>query len=308
MSHRFSIVIPCFNEAEHLRSCLESLKNQNYPSIDFEIILVDNGSSDNSLDIAKQYPVQVFGQPGIKVGAVRNFGAKRANNDNLVFIDADCIVDGEWLSRASRLLDNNLKTIYGGGCKLPQNASWIETCWLLEGSEGNLLPTNLIGCSILIDSSLFFEIGGFNAELQSGEDTEFCQRARQLGHSIKITRDINVVHLGNAKTLRAFIKRQLWHGKSYGKPLRRHLYDPIFLIILTFIFLFLSAFSLYFMDPAYSLIGIIILLALPLILTAKRYYRAKRKAKNVHEILKAFTLDFCYLIGRSLGVLWKLIK
>lgn len=308
MFHKFSIVIPCFNEANHLRACLESLESQNYPSTDFEIILVDNGSRDGSPDIAKQYADQVLVHPEVKVGAVRNFGASHANNDNLVFIDADCILDEEWLSRASRLLERDPKTIYGGGCKLPQETSWVETCWLLEGAEGNILPSDLIGCSILIESSLFFQIGGFNAELQSGEDTEFCQRARRLGHTVRITRDINVVHLGNAKTLGTFTKRQIWHGKVYHHPFHLHLNDPIFLVTLLFIALFTSSFFLYFLDSPYFLFSIAAFFLIPLILTIKRYYRAKRKVKNIQELLKALILDFCYLVGRSLGLISNLIR
>lgn len=308
MSNKFSIIVPCFNEAEHLRSCLESLKAQEYPSKDFEIIFVDNGSSDGSVDIAKQYTDLVFYQPGINVGAVRNFGATQAGNDNLVFIDADCTVDKEWLKRASRLLIANPKTIYGGGCQLPKNASWIETSWLLEGTDGNILPKDLIGCSILITSSLFFEIGGFNTKLKSGEDTEFSQRAKKLGHAVNITRNINVVHHGNAKTLSSFIKRQLWHGKSYDRPYQRHLNDPIFFMTIAFMLipiLLLFSFLLNLLDPAVILIPA---LALPITLTAKRYYRAKRKARNVQEVLRAIILDFCYLTGRSLGMICKAME
>ncbi len=308
MAIKFSIIIPCFNEAEHLRSCLESLKAQEYPSKDFEIIFVDNGSSDGSVDIAKQYTDHVFYQPGINVGAVRNFGATQADNDNLVFIDADCTVDKEWLTRASKLLSADQKTIFGGGCQLPKNASWIETFWLLEGTDGNVLPTDLIGCSILITSSLFFEIGGFNTKLKSGEDTEFSQRAKKLGHAVNITRNINVVHHGNAKTLSSFIKRQLWHGKGYDRPYQRHLNDPIFFMTIAFMLLPILLLFSCFLDSIYLAIILIAALALPTTLTAKRYYRAKRKARNVQELFRAFILDFCYLIGRSIGMVCKAIE
>jgi glycosyltransferase involved in cell wall biosynthesis len=304
IKNTFSIIIPCHNEDLYLQHCLRSLMHMEYPKENFEVIVVDNGSTDQSLSIAEKYADRVICLPDAKVGAVRNAGAKIATGKFLVFIDADCTLDNQWLARAETLVEKSKDTVFGGGITLPENANWVERHWLLEGALGNTLPSDLIGCSIVIHSDQFKRTCGFNEHKSSGEDTDLAIRIRNNGTKILITRALNVTHLGNAKTISSHIIRQAWHAQSYKKRKWEKLKDAIFLLVINYILLIsLALVFLIIKLYLFFLFSATLFLLSPLILTTKRYFRAQRKPVNLREIFLAYILDLTYLTGRAIGYL-----
>src|SRR5690554_539153 len=300
MSIKVSIIIPCFNEERHIKSCLESVRNQEFPRDRFEVIVVDNGSTDNSPRISEKLSDKVIFAPQINVGAVRNIGAKVAKGELLAFIDADCLIDEHWIARASDLLEKDKTSIFGGGCLLPVDANWLERNWLLEGPDGNTLPKELIGCSIVVSKLLFQELQGFDETLESGEDSELSIRAKDHGIVVNICRQLNVTHLGNSKTIKSFLKRQAWHAKSYSSFGFKNLRDPVFIIITTFIF---SCISTIF-QPYPS---IIIAALCPATLTVKRILRAKLKLTNTN-IPALCLIDALSITGRAFAIFKSLTR
>lgn len=299
----FTIVIPCFNEAEHIGKCLSSLNNQNFPRNQFEIIVVDNGSEDASVEISKSLADRTIEHPDGRVGAVRNKGASEAKGQNLVFIDADCTLDNDWLNRALKLLSRNENTAFGGGCLLPPDASWIERCWLLEGRDGNTIPKELIGCSIVSPRKIFKDIGGFDEFMSSGEDSELSTRFRSAGYEVNMTRSLNVTHWGNAKNQFDFFKRQVWHAEQYKKNWRSNIKDPVFLLAFVFCSLTLATLVLLILGSTKTVFGALFLAAVPSALTVKRYFRTNQGPQNIKEALCAYYLDVLYLTGRAYGLL-----
>jgi glycosyltransferase involved in cell wall biosynthesis len=302
MKPKISFIIPCYNEQQHLEACLNSICDQTALKSNFEIIVADNGSTDDSHRIATIYADKVLSVPGRNVGAVRNAGAKQATGDILAFIDADCTIDKSWFLRVMTLSCELDETIYGGGALLPASPTWVEKYWLIEGKEGNTLPRDLIGCSIVIKKGVFKKTQGFNEHMASGEDSEFSERLKQLGFSICITRDLNVIHHGNAKTIVEFIKRQSWHGQSYRRRGTTNLKDPVFLITILFILLISNGIIL--VQPVPLLFAVTVL---PVILSVKRLTRSRQKCFDL-EFTKIYILDLMYLTGRSVGVLRSMLK
>jgi GT2 family glycosyltransferase len=102
--------------------------------------------------------------------------------------------------------------------------------------------------NLFVPRRLFIELGGFDETLSSGEDAEFCCRAKKR---VKIIADdkIHVVHLGNPKTIELFLKREIWHGIGATSSLRHNWFDKPFLGTV--------AFALFFM---LQLIGIVLLI------------------------------------------------
>lgn len=90
-----SIIIPAYNEEKYIIKCLSSLKKQSYPR--YEIIFVDDGSSDRTKEIAEQYADTVITQAHQGAGVARNNGAKKSKGSILVFIDADMFIDNDYL-------------------------------------------------------------------------------------------------------------------------------------------------------------------------------------------------------------------
>jgi len=298
-----SFVIPCLNEEKTIEDCLNSIINLGIEN--YELIVVDNGSEDMSIQKAKKKGAKVLSEPNIRVGEVRNKGACQASGHLLAFIDADCLVKKEWVSALNNARLSNDTLVFGGGTNLPDNPTWVEKNWLLESEKGNTLPADLIGCSIVIKKSTFHKIGGFNANLTSGEDSELSDRLKQLGYTIKITKDLNVIHLGNSKTLSDFFKRQFWHGQSYKNlPIKKKIKDPIYILCLIFfISLISSTLTIWFSYTATLCTLSLGLIVTPTILTIKRYTRSKLYPKSLKDLMKSYVLDLTYLSARSKSII-----
>src|SRR5690554_2866403 len=121
-----SIIIPALNEEKDIEACLSSLSQQTYPRERYEIIVVDNGSQDSTKALASKYADHVLDKTNCNVGAVRNYGSEKAKGEILIWTNADCVVDENWIETGVTLLQENGNTIFGGGLKPRENPSWIE--------------------------------------------------------------------------------------------------------------------------------------------------------------------------------------
>jgi cellulose synthase/poly-beta-1,6-N-acetylglucosamine synthase-like glycosyltransferase len=98
MKHYVSIVAPAYNEGENIRACVNSLKAQDFPKEDFEIILVDNNSPDNTLEIIKSLDVIYTVEHKRGRSEARNAGIRMAKGDIIALIDSDCVAGNNWLN------------------------------------------------------------------------------------------------------------------------------------------------------------------------------------------------------------------
>ncbi|MDO6442519.1 glycosyltransferase family 2 protein [Marinobacter sp. 2_MG-2023] len=302
----FSIVIPAYNEEEHIGSCLQSIFNSDYDCAQYEVIVVDNGSQDRTYEIAINIgQARVFELTEGNVGAVRNYGAAKARGQILVFIDADCLMDRNWLSRAEKLIEEKPNCVYGGAAKLSKNATWIERFWLLERKGNPTLPKHLIGASTVLSKTIFREVGGFSEAMTSGEDTELHQILVSKGISIIIDHTFDIIHLGNAKTPIQFMKRQIWHSENYIKNPLKSAKDPIFIITALFILSLstLTIQSIFSIDAIKNSFILLFCAFVPAILSGKRMFRARFITFRPATLVKIYFIDTLYIAGRSIGLL-----
>lgn len=213
-----SIIIPALNEEANIGRCLASIVDMNISRDLYEVIVVDNGSTDKTLEIVQTFKermnIAVVIAPRVTIAALRNIGVKHAHGDILSFVDADCAVSGDWLRNALCYLTNHTIGAVGSSYAIPENASWVAKAWDMNVAkkrrrgETEYLPAG----NLHVSRSNFEKIGGFNENLITNEDYDLCFRLRQLGLTIYADPNICAVHWGIPANLLDFYRRQKWHG------------------------------------------------------------------------------------------------
>ena len=299
-----SVIVPSYNESKFIRFCMESLINLNYPQDKFEIIVVDNGSTDDTVSICSEYTPKIYVAPDLTVGGLRNFGARKANGQIYAFIDADCVADSSWLINAINSLKNE-EYIIGSKYNIPSDARWIEKVWFSQKPKGKTEVTYINSGNMILPKNLFNEIGGFNESIRTGEDYDLCLRAKKKLKKTISDDTIKVIHLGNPKTLGSFLKREIWHGLGSFSSFKNKWIDlPLFGTIFFFtfsMFQFFGVLTIPFANTANIFLLSTIGLAILLISTA--VYRINY-VKNPKEFLQLMILYYVYYLGRSIALFY----
>ncbi|MBQ3307520.1 MAG: glycosyltransferase [Bacilli bacterium] len=102
---KFSIIIPVYNVEDYIKDCLESVKKQTFK--DYEVIVVNDGTKDQSMDIVKNYDVKVINQENQGLSGARNTGAKEAKGEYIIFLDSDDWIENNLLEEISKALEDN---------------------------------------------------------------------------------------------------------------------------------------------------------------------------------------------------------
>lgn len=302
----FSIIVPAYNEERFIRSCLDALRSLDYPMDKCEVIVVDNGSTDQTVAIASEYADAVLIYPQIGVGALRNRGANAAKGSVLAFIDADCIAPADWLTSAAHSLAIE-PCLTGNSYDIPEHPHWIERAWSAQEPRGRRRTRLIPAGNLFISRHVFLQCGGFEETLISGEDAEFCERVSRVLPIIADDR-VRVIHLGNPKTLQKFLLREIWHGMGACGSLRHNWMDkPLFATILVgllticqLVGLALLPFGLSGKSFVYSTAGVIT------VLLATIGYRLPT-IRHWKAVLPLLVLYYVYYIGRSLSLLMLLM-
>ena len=250
-----SFVIPTLNEEKYLPQCLGAIRQQDMHSVKYEIIVVDNGSTDKSLQIAKDYGARIFSAPGKTVAALRNVGARNAKGEYVAYVDADCVIDRHWLENAIRVFSDARVAAAGAPTTIGENGGLVERCWFLQRQRGRgiesvkWLPTE----NLIIRKSVLDEVGGFNEALISCEDADLGYK---ISRSYKILSDpaIRSLHLGEARTLGQFYRKEKWRGQGNLRGLFSHGIILDELPSLLFPLYYLITFLLFPLEAAYSLV------------------------------------------------------
>lgn len=298
------MIVPCLDAEPTLPQCLDAVRANDYPPDRVELILADNGSRDRSPALARERGATVLSHPGASIGALRNAGAATARGDVLAFLDADCVPRPHWLREGVRALGQS-PGVVGYPYDAPDDASWVERAWFAQREPGRREVAGLSGGNLLVPRELFQRIGGFDEALRTGEDAEFCTRARRHGTVVADDR-VNVVHLGNPRTAGQFLRREIWYGLGALGTLRTQPFDRPFLGTLVFI----TASALQVAGVAQLVIGqpprlLALGTALVLLLLAATLFHRRRFLRGPGHALQLGALYWLYYLGRSvsLGVL-----
>lgn len=220
---QFSIIIPAKNEEAHIGCCLNSLARVEWDQNQYEVIVVDNGSSDSTAAIAKGKGARLFIKPELTISALRNYGVSQSKGDILVFLDADCTVSGDWLRNAARYISCDEVICFGSPPAIPEDATWVQTAWfqVRRRSEQCTEVDWLESMNMFVRRESFLAVGGFNEELVTCEDYDLSLRLKSLGKLVADER-IVAVHHGEAATVGHFFRKEYWRGTSNLRGIFHH--------------------------------------------------------------------------------------
>ena len=203
-----SVIIPTYNAEKYLDRCLKSIKDQTYKN--YEIIVVDNNSRDNTKKIAKKYTKLVFNK-GPERSAQRNFGAKKAKGKYVYFVDADFILEKEVISECVNKISEGFDAI------VVHNTPDITISWIakIRKFETDMYKYNLDhSASRFFKKEIFFKINGYNEKITAGEDYDIQNRINKNKYKTGFIK-AEALHLGEPKRFFPHMVKYYNYGKDF---------------------------------------------------------------------------------------------
>lgn len=319
---KVSVIIPTYNEEINIKECLESLININFSKKDYEIIVVDGLSHDNTRQIVKKFMkkhknVKLYENPRRYTSSNRNMGIEKAKYDFIAFTDADCIVPKNWLITLSEGFYHNFSSNLagvGGANIAPKDAndttkaiSLAQSTFLGNrgSSQGKCFKkvTNVESLStsnVLYSKRMLINIGLFNEDQKHlAEDWELNYRLRKNGYKLLYLPDSFVYHKFRTNN-KKFFNNMVRYGIGRMKLIKKYpdSFNPIFLVP----FGFLSSILLFF-------IGLLMnqpLLVIPLMIYFVVVYLTSIDITKNEEFYYFFLVFQIYILqhtGYSIGML-----
>jgi GT2 family glycosyltransferase len=309
---RVSFIIPVLNGERDIRRCLLSISNQIFSPEEYEILVVDNGSTDETHQIVRDSGVTLQVIPGISVAALRNRGAKIARGYYLAFIDADVEIMPHWLQHGLAIFESRSAVAAGCFPRAPRPSTWVQEAW--EAHQCGRHDANsrrpvgwLPSMNLLVRRDMFVKVGGFNERLETAEDVDLCYRLGQLG-SILCVPAMEAIHWGEARDLKMFWRKEVWRGKANLKGVFSHglrwdelpsLGYPIYILCLLVVLTFSCILDLWNQRFVLTLFSVGPLTLPALLLATATMLRARRPL----AFPGLFLLYFIYGLARAYSIL-----
>lgn len=212
---KVSIIVPTKNSSGTLILCLNSIKNQTYKNI--EIIVVDNFSDDNTLDIAKNFTNSIFSVNPERSTQV-NYGAGKASGKYVYRVDSDFVLDPNVVQEAVTLAESkNLGAVLIHNTSDPSVSFWAK----VRKFERDMYDYDSLNVAVrFIRRDIFLSLGGFDPELTYGEDYDLHNRIVEKYSIGKI--NSKEMHLGEYKSLIEIAKINYYYGHFVSRFLKKN--------------------------------------------------------------------------------------
>jgi GT2 family glycosyltransferase len=215
---RVSVVVCTYNGAGTLDDCLSGLSHLTYP--DYEVIVVDDGSTDASAQIAARHPVRLIQTPNRGLSAARNAGLAAATGEIVAYIDDDAVPDQDWLRYVAATLQETDHVGVGGPNLPPPGDGTVAACVAnAPGGPAHVLVSDRVaehipGCNMAFRRSWLEAINGFDPRFRvAGDDVDLCWRLQERGGTLGFHPAAQVWH-HRRTTVRRFWRQQLGYGRA----------------------------------------------------------------------------------------------
>ena len=249
---RISVVICAYNAEATIRECLDAALRLDYP--DFEVVVVDDGSTDATGELVRGYPVRVISTENRGLSNARNTGAEAADGEVIAYLDSDAYPDPHWLRHLAHTFGTTGAVGVGGPNIPPRGDGAIAECVARSpGGPAHVLLSDTVaehlpGCNLAVRAEALRAIGGFDPRFHAaGDDVDVCWRLQDAGGSLAFDPAAVVWH-HRRNSIRAYWRQQrgygraeallenkwperynagghyVWAGRIYDRGLTRHLF------------------------------------------------------------------------------------
>jgi len=323
---RISIIIPILNEEKYIKNCLDSIVNSDFDKNKMEVLLVDGGSEDKTIEIIKEYQkkypfFKLLYNPKKIVPTAMNIGIKKAKGEYIIRLDAHSSYPKDYFTKliywhkkldadnvggvvvteiknktlTSNAIKNVLSDKFGVGSAFRSGVSKIK--------EVDTVP---FGC---YKREVFDKIGLYDERLVRNQDIELNKRLKRNGGKIYLIPEIKCTYFAR-ETYKQLAKNNfnngLWniltsyYTKSFSSLSIRHFIPLIFVLSLIF------SFVLGFLNKVFFYLFFIILFSY-LSIISLRSFQIKKNTTFIHQLLAFLVLHFSYGIGEIIGI-FKILK
>jgi GT2 family glycosyltransferase len=215
-----SVIVCTYNGKRTIRDCLEGIRKIDYPN--FEVIVVNDGSTDGSETVAEEYGFRVISIPNGGLSNARNVGMRAAKGEIVAYIDDDAVPDPQWLTYLAATLLSTDHVGVGGPNIPPADDGPVAECVanspggpvhvLLTDREAEHIP----GCNMAFRKAALMAIDGFDAQFRiAGDDVDLCWRLLKRGWTLGFNPAAMVWH-HRRNSVKAYWKQQMNYGKAEG--------------------------------------------------------------------------------------------
>ncbi|MBM3246778.1 MAG: glycosyltransferase [Candidatus Omnitrophica bacterium] len=227
-----SVIIPAKNAQKRIRACVDSVLNLAYQP--YEVIVVNDGSTDETLRILSEYPkIRVLNTAGLGSSRARNIAVQEAAGELIAFTDADCRVAPDWLTELLKGFSDALVAGVGGRQESPADESgfgrvvqdFLQLAGFISGymQSGRQIQETQHNpsCNVMYRKSVLLEMGGFLAGLWPGEDVELDYRIKKKGYSLRFNPGALVFHY-RPDNLKDFSRMMARYGWAQGELVKKY--------------------------------------------------------------------------------------
>jgi cellulose synthase/poly-beta-1,6-N-acetylglucosamine synthase-like glycosyltransferase len=231
-------VIPAFDSGQTIGFTLSSILSNDFPRDNYEIIVIDGGSTDNTVDLCRRFRVEVFFCSKKGWSAALNLGVEKAKGDIICIPNSDVIVPNDWLRKIWEFFrDHPEADGVGGPIRGPRvYRNLIQQYTMDIFVEDQMFPIKLTrsqymrmwdgglicGPNYAYRRETLMQSGGFDESLMSYGDIDLCWRLVKMGKHLIFNPEIRIIDMGFPSTLSGVFKQQFKWGKGFGEVMKIH--------------------------------------------------------------------------------------
>jgi len=180
-----SIIVPAYNEEKLISSCISSLEKQDFNKENYEIIVVDNGSTDNTVKVVENFNVKLIYEPKKGISSAIRRGIFEAKGEIITITNADTVVFTDWISNIYKTFKSNPDIVVVSGRVIFNPKNFLSCVGeLFMNYVGGIILKDIMGPNFAIRKDIYYKIGGLREDINFNCETELFLRVKKEGEAV----------------------------------------------------------------------------------------------------------------------------